>query len=174
MGGAPQQMGGGGGGQKGIPLNIGGTNINPGVFIYADKDGVIISQRQLAPGQTANYGTAGGMGMSSITGGGLTGGSSPYGAAGGAGASMAGGMGGSTSPYGSTPGSTSPYGSSPGSTSPYGSSPGSTSPYGSTPGTRGAASYSSPYTGARKKKLSKKSLLAFMLILIWFLYSWSG
>jgi len=37
MGGAPQQMGGGGGGQKGIPLNIGGTNINPGVFIYADK-----------------------------------------------------------------------------------------------------------------------------------------
>lgn len=37
------------GGKRGVPLVLGGLYINPGEWLYADEDGVLISKRPLPP-----------------------------------------------------------------------------------------------------------------------------
>jgi len=105
-------------GQPGAALTFGGLQINPGFWIYADKDGIVISEREIS-------------GASLSGGGGLA--ASPYGGT----ASSAYGTAGSS--YGA--GGTNAYGTA---GSAYGTSGGlrgtaATSPYGSAYGQAGGA-----------------------------------
>eukprot|EP00591_Stephanopyxis_turris_P017701 CAMPEP_0195538432 /NCGR_PEP_ID=MMETSP0794_2-20130614/49523_1 /TAXON_ID=515487 /ORGANISM="Stephanopyxis turris, Strain CCMP 815" /LENGTH=186 /DNA_ID=CAMNT_0040672411 /DNA_START=564 /DNA_END=1124 /DNA_ORIENTATION=+ len=44
-------------GMNGASLTFGGVSFTPGCWIYADKDGIIVSDRQLSTGATPSYGT---------------------------------------------------------------------------------------------------------------------
>eukprot|EP00571_Detonula_confervacea_P008847 CAMPEP_0172326002 /NCGR_PEP_ID=MMETSP1058-20130122/55296_1 /TAXON_ID=83371 /ORGANISM="Detonula confervacea, Strain CCMP 353" /LENGTH=543 /DNA_ID=CAMNT_0013042677 /DNA_START=548 /DNA_END=2175 /DNA_ORIENTATION=+ len=84
-------------GQKGMALNVGTTQLQPGWWVYADADGVVVSQTDISGGSFGGGGLGGGASMMSGgfgSAGGMTGG--------GATNSMGGGMGG----YGSAAGST--------------------------------------------------------------------
>jgi regulator of ribonuclease activity A len=39
-----------GGGERDVPVVVAGATITPGAWIYADRDGVLVSVRRLAPG----------------------------------------------------------------------------------------------------------------------------
>ena len=133
-------------GQPGAALTFGGLQINPGFWIYADKDGIVISEREISG---ASLSGGGGPAASPY---GRTG-TSTYGNAGssyGAGGTNAYGTAGSA--YGTSGGlrgtaATSPYGSA------YGQAGGAYGQAGGAYGTANAAAYNQaaplPAAGAR-------------------------
>ena len=54
-------------GQKGVSLNMGNTQLQPGWWAYADGDGVIISQTDISGGSFGGGGTTSGFGSSTNT-----------------------------------------------------------------------------------------------------------
>ena len=54
-------------GQKGVSMNLGSTQLQPGWWAYADGDGVIISQTDISGGSFGGGGTTGGFGSSTNT-----------------------------------------------------------------------------------------------------------
>ena len=172
-------------GQRGVGVTIGSTQIQSGLWLYADQDGIVISQTDVSGGSfgsgASSFGASGGYGASQST---LTGGygtSSMTGGYGGASSSLSGGYGSSTltGGYGSasssltggyssgnTMGGSSSYGGSTltggyssgntmGGTSSYG---GSSSMYGGS-NSYGSSSYgsSSPYSYGRSTYSSYSS-----------------
>ncbi|KAL7521435.1 hypothetical protein ACHAWX_007657 [Stephanocyclus meneghinianus] len=176
-------------GQRGAVVSIGSTQLQNGLWVYADGDGIIMSQSDISGGSFgggssmqssgssmgSSVGTIGGYGASnSLTGSGYGGSSSSFGAGGVgsasyAGTSLTGGYGPSSSMgssltggYGSNTMGGSSYGTSPGST--YSSSGyGGSSLYGNSGyGSSSPYSYgrSSMYSSRRKKHKMFKILLA--------------
>jgi len=172
-------------GQRSGPLMFGGVNFSPGAFVYADKDGIVVSQMNLDGGAGGMYGG----GTNTMPGGGMAGAQMN---------GMAGAqMNGMSQPngYGSPAGGQQSFGNARGAvgggfpsantngfqqpaSSGYGQP--ATGGLGGAGGTRplspaassfgrsnGASSFSSrsKYAGGRRKKPSKKTLMAILLFI---------